>query len=135
MIYVIGSLRNPQVPVVANALRDAGHSVFDDWYAAGPEADDKWQAYEQARGHSYREALEGLAAEHVFNFDANWLDACDQAVLVMPAGKSAFLELGYCIGRMKSGYILMDGEPDRYDVMFRFATVVFSVDELLEKLS
>ena len=39
-IYTIGSLRNEKVPLIANALRDAGHEVFDDWYGAGPEADD-----------------------------------------------------------------------------------------------
>ena len=39
-LYVIGSLRNPAVPQVAKRLREAGFLVFDDWYAAGPEADD-----------------------------------------------------------------------------------------------
>lgn len=33
-IYIIGSLRNPQVPKVAKALRLYGFEVFDDWYAA-----------------------------------------------------------------------------------------------------
>jgi len=39
-LYLIGSLRNPRVPEVAEILRWNGHLVFDDWYAAGPEADD-----------------------------------------------------------------------------------------------
>lgn len=135
MIYLVGSLRNgPRIQEVAAALRSEGHVVFDDWLAAGPEADDYWQAYEQGRGHSYREALEGLAANHVFKFDRFWLEKCDTAVLVMPAGKSAFLELGYMLGSNKYGLILMDGEPERYDVMFKFADVVFSVEELVEKL-
>ena len=54
-IYVIGSLRNEQVPNIANKLRKAGHEVFDDWYAAGPEADDYWQTYEKGKGHVYHE--------------------------------------------------------------------------------
>ena len=39
MIYLIGSLKDPYVREVAEALRDAGHDVFDDWHASGPYAD------------------------------------------------------------------------------------------------
>lgn len=134
MIYLIGSLRNQEIPHIANALREAGHDVFDDWFAAGPQADDFWQAYEQQRGHSFREALAGKAATHVFGYDHEWLDKASAGILVMPAGKSAHLELGYLIGQGKPGYILMDKEPERYDVMYRFAEVVFSVKELLQRL-
>ena len=134
MIYLIGSLRNPQVPVVAEQLRNAGHEVFDDWYAAGPEADDYWQRYEVARGHNFKQALEGYAANHVYGYDKGHLDRADSGVLLMPAGKSAHLELGYLIGQGKPGYILMNAEPERFDVMYRFATVVFSVEELLRHI-
>ncbi len=47
MIYLIGSLRNPNIPAIANELRTLGYEVFDDWYAAGPEADDYWKSYEK----------------------------------------------------------------------------------------
>jgi len=56
-VYLIGSLRNPAVPELANTIRALGYDVFDDWYAAGPEADDKWRDYEKARGHTYKQAL------------------------------------------------------------------------------
>ena len=39
--------------------------VFDDWYAAGPEADDYWKSYEINRGRDYIDALSGRAARHV----------------------------------------------------------------------
>ncbi len=40
-VYVIGSLRNPKIANVAETLRQRlGVEVFDDWLAAGPEADD-----------------------------------------------------------------------------------------------
>lgn len=123
MIYLIGSLRNPDVPKVAASLRAAGIEVFDDWYAAGPDADDRWRDYEIGRGRTYIEALDGLAANHVFDFDRCHLQQCDAALLVLPAGKSGHLELGYVIGRGKRGYILLDS-PDRWDVMYRFATKV-----------
>jgi hypothetical protein len=123
-VYVIGSLRNPRVPEVSAMLRDCGLNVFDDWYAAGPEADDYWQKYEIQRGHSFQEALKGHAARHVFNYDKSHLDRCDVAVLVLPAGKSGHLELGYMIGCGKPSFILVEEEPQRFDVMYLFATKV-----------
>ena len=68
-IYLIGSLRNPEVPKMAQEIRKLGFDVFDDWYAAGERADDSWKEYEISRGHNYREALSGYAADHVFDFD------------------------------------------------------------------
>jgi len=135
MIYLMGSLRNWRVPEVAKDLRSAGFEVFDDWYAAGPEADDMWQAYELGRDHTFAEALEGEAACNVFGFDQAFLDECDTAVLVMPAGKSAHMELGYMRGQRKKAFVLFDAEPERYDVMYKLATgVCFSVEELIERL-
>lgn len=135
-IYVIGSLRNPKVPEVAKRLRSEGHEVFDDWFAAGPEADDYWQKYEQDKGHNYKEALAGYAANHVYNYDRSHLDRNDLAVLVLPAGKSGHLELGYMIGQNKPGYILFDEQmPDRWDVMYLFASgVFFKLDDLVQEL-
>lgn len=134
-IYVIGSLRNPEVPSLSAKLREIGWEVFDDWFAAGPIADDSWQAYEKERGRTYTEALQGFAANHVFDFDRTHLDSSAAGVLVLPAGKSGHLELGYLIGQGKPGYILFDKEPDRWDVMYRFATgVYFKVEDLLNDL-
>lgn len=123
-VYLIGSLRNQEIPNLAQEIRKLGFDVFDDWYAAGPEADDKWRDYEKARGHTYREALSGLAADHVYQFDKKHLDECNIAILYLPAGKSAHLELGYVIGKEKTGYILLDN-PERWDVMYLFAHGVF----------
>jgi hypothetical protein len=123
MIYLIGSLRNSEIPKIAKQLRGAGLNVFDDWYAAGPNADDCWRDYERDRGHSFREALQGAAAQNVFNFDRRNLQASDGVILVCPAGKSGHLELGWALGQGKPGYILLDS-PDRWDVMYQFATLV-----------
>jgi len=64
-VYLIGSLRNPNIPVVAGLLRAEGYDVFDDWFAAGPEADDHWMAYEKQRGRTYDLALKGHAAQRL----------------------------------------------------------------------
>ena len=123
-LYLIGSLRNPKIPEIGNRLREAGYDVFDDWFAAGPEADDKWKEYEQARGHSYVEALDGWAAQHVFEFDHWHLDRADLGVLALPAGRSAFTEFGYLTGQGKPVYVLLDN-PERWDVMLKFAAGVY----------
>ena len=47
------------------------------------------------------EALAGCAAGRVFNFDKSHLDRCDAAVLALPGGKSAHLELGHMTGKWK----------------------------------
>lgn len=134
-VYLIGSLRNPFIPLIANDLRAAGWDVFDDWHAAGPKADDAWRQYEQARGRTYKQALRGLAADHVFGFDRYHLAMASHAVLVMPAGKSGFMELGWFLGQGKPGYILLDPKVDRWDVMVKFATgVADTVPELIEML-
>jgi hypothetical protein len=121
-IYVIGSLRNPRVPEIGASLRQAGYDAFDEWYASGPETDDYWQKYEQQRERPYHEAIRSPYARNVFEFDRQHILESQATVLVMPAGKSAFLELGYSLGMGKGGFILLDGEPERYEIMFQFAT-------------
>ena len=120
-IYLIGSLRNKDIPIVAKELRDSGYDVFDDWYAVGPEADDHWRTYSQGKGQSYAEALEDYAAKHIFEFDKSHIDRCDASVLVFPAGRSAGIEFGYTIGNGKPAWVLLD-DPDRWDVMVQFGT-------------
>lgn len=136
VIYLIGSLRSPRVPEVAAILRAAGHDVFDSWKAAHPEADDNWRDYEKAKGLTYVEALKDYAALHVFNFDKSHLTRAECVVLVLPAGKSGHLELGWALGQGKKGYILLEGEPERWDVMYAFADGVFTdVKELVTELA
>lgn len=131
-VYLIGSLRNEKIPEIAKSLRDTGLDVFDDWYAAGPEADDYWKKYSEERGHSYKEALNAYAAQHVFGFDKHHLNRVDGVILALPAGKSGHMELGYAIGIGKRGFVLLDS-PDRWDVMYAFAEkVFFSVTEMVE---
>jgi hypothetical protein len=135
VIYLIGSLRNPAIPELAEVLRTHSLEVFDDWHAAGPRADDHWQEYETHRGRSYGEALKGAAAVSVFRFDKLHLDKADTVVLVMPAGKSGHLEFGYSVGMGKRGIVFFDKEPERWDVMYQFASAVcFGEQELINAL-
>lgn len=135
-IYLIGSLRNEKIPQIAKTLREAGYSVFDDWHAAGEFADDSWRDYEKSKGHNLAEALNGYAACHVFDFDVHHLNRCDTGILVMPAGKSGHTELGYMRGLGKDCAILLEEEPDRFDVMLKFANlgVYYNIKDLLNAL-
>ena len=134
-IYLIGSLKNEQIPHLANKLRALGFEVFDDWFSPGPEADDFWRNYEKVRGSTYKQALNNYAAKHIFEFDKHHIDRGDIGVLYMPAGKSGHLELGYLVGKGKPCFILFDEEPERWDIMTQFANAVcFSFDELKEEL-
>lgn len=135
-LYLIGSLRNPEIPKIAEYLRFKNIDIFDDWYAAGPIADDSWQEYEKNKDVTYDQALRGYAARHVFEFDVHHLNRVDGGILALPAGKSGHLELGYLAGRSKPTYVLFDKEPDRWDVMYQFASggVFFNVEDLANQI-
>jgi hypothetical protein len=128
VLYLIGSLRNPVIPVMARAIREAcpDVEVFDDWFAAGPLADDAWKEYEQARGRSYKAALEGYAAKHVFDFDTFHLNRATHVLLVLPAGKSGHMEAMYAkYAAGKNTAILLDPDDVRWDVMYKFIPDIF----------
>lgn len=138
-IYVVGSLRRGRVREVANELRERGFDVFDDWHAGGPDADAHWQSYEVERGRSYVEALGGRAADHAFSWDMQHLACADVVVLVSPPGKiggfSSGLELGWAKGCKKRVYILLDGEPERWELMAKLVDDIFyTLPELLGAL-
>lgn len=125
LLYLSGSLRNPRIPVLAEELRGYGIDVVDDWFAAGPEADDYWQAYEKGRGRSFGQALRGRAAEHVALFDRAFISVADFVGAVLPAGKSTMLEVGYAAMLGKTTFLLTDNEePERYDVMPQVVDIV-----------
>jgi nucleoside 2-deoxyribosyltransferase len=138
-IYIIGSLRNEKIPHLAKELRKLGFTVFDDWFSPGPEADEFWRKYEKVRGSTYKDALRNFAATHVYEFDKHHIDESDIGVLIMPAGKSGHLELGYMIGQGKPCFVFFEEEPERWDVMHQFAfenggNICVSTDELKDEL-
>lgn len=135
VVYIIGSLRNPEIPKIANTIQEAGHEAFADWYAAGFEADDKWRDYEKERGRGFLEALNGHAARNVFEFDKKHLERADAVLLVAPAGKSCHLEIGWSLGKGKRGYYLLDPTVERWDVMLNFCTLVTDkLENIIEDL-
>ena len=140
-IYIIGSLRNPEVPVLANTIQEqTNYEAFCSWFSPGPNADDYWREYCELRGWSFKQALKEYAATHVYEFDKHHIDRADIGVLVMPAGKSGHLELGYMIGQGKPCFYLLDKDSERWDVMLQFCylnggSVCENVDDLIYELT
>lgn len=137
-LYMIGSLRNEQIPIIAEQLRQAtACEIFDDWWSASEDADEWWQQHEKFKGRTYQDAINGHHASHVFAFDYVHLNRSVGGVLVLPSGRSAHLEAGYLRGQNKRLYILFDKEPDRFDVMYRFANggVHFTMDSLVQQIN
>lgn len=121
-VYIVGSLRNPQIPIIGNALRSWGYEAFDDWWSASEDADEWWQKHERMKGRTYQEAINGWHAKNVHAFDKYHIDRSDAGLLVMPAGRSGHLEIGHMSGQGKPCYVLFDKEPERFDIMFRLCS-------------
>lgn len=135
-IYIIGALKNKKIPEFANRLAAAGFEPFADWFSPGPDADSFLLDYAKIRGWNYKQALNSYAARHTFEFDRKHIDEADAAVMVAPCGKSGHMELGYMIGCGKPAYILFEDYPERFDVMYNFATNVFDNEsELMVELN
>jgi hypothetical protein len=131
VLYLIGSLRNERIPLLAHRLRKEHPDVeiFDDWYSAGPEADDCWKEHQLQKELTYAQALEGHAAKNIFDFDKRHLNRSTHALLVLPAGKSGHMEIMYAAyGVGASTAILLDPEDVRWDVMYQFIPTILNND-------
>ncbi len=117
-IYVASSWRNEQQQDVVGLLRYLGHYVYDFKNPPHGRGGFHWseidEAWEQWSPETYRDHLlnSPVAAQgYLTDFRAmQWADAC---VLLMPCGRSAHLELGWCAGAgKKTTIVLSDGEPE-----------------------
>ena len=138
-IYVASSWREPRQPVVVDALRVAGHEVYDFRNPAEGNHGFHWSEidpnWEQWGPDQFVEGLRHPLADQGFGFDLRamqWADAC---VHVVPetAGRSSHLELGWCAGTGKLTIILVNAsEPE---LMYKLADhIVTSIDDVLAPL-
>ena len=153
-IYVASSWRNPFQPDVVKALRECGHEVYDFRNPTdGParegargtgtgfqwsEIDPDWIGWDP---EEFRRALAHPAAERGFMNDYKAMNEADTFVLVLPAGRSAHLELGWALGRhgvdFKECYVLLaPGEPElMYKIVESRGKLCVSMEELLLALA
>jgi len=130
-IYVASSWRNNIQPEVVQALREAGHQVYDFKNPPGrsgfawSEIDINWQLW---TAKQYIKALEHPIAVAGYNLDFNamiWADVC---VLVLPSGRSAHSEAGWFAGSNKPVIVLTDDsqEPELMYKMFHYITTTIA---------
>lgn len=133
-IYVASSWRNAKQPPVVGYLRHEGHEVYDfrnpapgDRGFAWSEIDPNWQKWTV---DVYRHQLSHPLAQAGFRRDADALAWCEACVLVLPAGASAHLELGYAIASGKRCAVLAL-DPCEPELMYLLgAEILSSLQEL-----
>lgn len=143
-IYVASSWRNNHQQQVVSVLRAAGHAVYDFRHPNGTgtggfswrEVDPNWKDWTPQQ---YREGLKHPIAQSGFKSDFDAMKECDMCVLVMPAGRSASLEAGWCAGACKPTvmYVPEQIEPELMALLLGVMEpghlcVVTTLEELIE---
>lgn len=143
-IYVASSWRNPGQPAIVEALRAAGHEVYDFRNPAPGQKGFAWrdcggQAAEDGPGTgaktipAYLEAIRSQRAAEGFALDKEALEWCDTCVLVLPCGRSAHLELGYAAGQGKDTYVLLHEDKFEPELMYLLNTdICTDVQEIID---
>jgi hypothetical protein len=136
-IYAASSWRNPIQPAVVEALRTAGHSVFDFRHPEPSNDGFKWSdidpSWQEWTPEQFRHQLHHPIADRGFGIDFMAMETASAGVLILPAGRSAHLEAGYFVGAKKPLFILLsDGEPE---LMYKMVTgICTTIEELIEML-
>jgi len=137
-IYVASSWRNKYFPDVVQALRQAGHEVFD--FRNPPHGGHgfHWtEVDENAPNWTFEQYAEGMhhpLAERQFQADAAALDWADTCVLVLPSGRSAHVEAGWMGGAGKKVVVYIP-EMQEPELMYKlFGAVVGSLEDLIGEL-
>ncbi|HUW32601.1 MAG TPA: hypothetical protein VM223_13405 [Planctomycetota bacterium] len=121
-IYIASSWRCPHYRKVLEAVRSAGFDCYDfqntksafNWSQIDPEWRD-WNVREYINGLDHPLAMRG------FESDFRALQEADACVLVLPCGRSAHLELGWCTGVGKFTMILILDGATEPELMYRAA--------------
>lgn len=141
-LYLASSWKNKErVQDIVDQIRElGGFACYDFTRPAGgtgfawSQVDPNWESW---TNEEYLEALKDPISQAGFASDMNALKAADVCVLLLPAGRSACLELGYCAGAGKRTYVLMETHesPDLMYLMTNgiildLETLLFSLNEL-----
>ena len=129
-IYVASSWRNEVYPQVVEALRQAGHEVYDFRRQGGSD----WNP-RSVTSSELVNFLKHPQVQTIFRNDMDALVDCEAVVCVLPCGRSAHLELGYGIGAGKRTVLLWhDGEAP--DIMHKAVdAIVFQIEDIANALS
>ncbi len=126
-IYVASSWRNEYQPTVVRQLQDRGHQVYDFRNPPSGPGGFKWSdldpGWEKWSTRDYiKLLLNHERAAQGFQQDSRALAWCDCCVLVMPCGRSAHLEAGWCAHAGKQLIVLLrEDEPVEPELMYLLA--------------
>ena len=137
-IYVASSWRNVWFPQVVEALRGAGHDVYDFRNPPDGGTGFRWSDVDEGwlewTPQQYRDNLEHPLAERQFANDIRAMEECDVCVLLLPCGRSAHTEAGWFAGNGKKVFLYIP-ERQEPELMYKlFNGVCCSLDELLAEL-
>ena len=137
-IYVASSWRNVWFPEVVEALRGAGHDVYDFRNPPDGGTGFRWSDVDEGwlewTPQQYRDNLEHPLAERQFANDIRAMEECDVCVLLLPCGRSAHTEAGWFAGNGKKVFLYIP-ERQEPELMYKlFNGVCCSLDELLDEL-
>lgn len=138
-IYLASSWRNPDQPVVLQALRAGGHEVYDfrspepgSTGFAWSDIDPGWESWD---AEQFREGIAHPIAQDGYETDRRAMDWAEVCVLALPCGRSAHLEAGYMAGQGKEVYVLLDGgEPELMYLLLGRQRLMLDLGELLDAL-
>lgn len=148
-LYVASSWRNKRYPAVIERLRaediahyDFRNPVSGNYGFSGSDVSqmlgfgpDGWR---QATPTQIGALLDHPYAVDGFFLDKRALDDASAVLMVMPCGRSAHLELGWCVGRDLPSVILLDEDSEsrtEAELMWKIADLVTpSLDEAVEFL-
>lgn len=140
-IYLASSWRNEAQPALVQALRAAGHEVYDFRNPAEGQDGFAWSAIDRDwlgwKPDRFAELLRTHpVAQAGYQLDKDALDWCDTCVLLLPCGRSAHLEAGYAIGQGKQTIILLADKGFEPELMYLMADAVVTEEaQLFEILS
>ena len=140
-IYVASSWRNTYFPEVVQALRDAGHEVYDFRNPPTGDLGFHWTDVDAACADwtlaQYQANLSHPLAERQFKNDIEAMEAYEICVLLLPCGRSAHAEAGWFAGQGKKVYVLIpDKDSFEPELMYKlFTKVCISLDELIDELA
>lgn len=137
-IYVASSWRNEFHDEVVASLRDKGHEVYDfknpthcgngfRWTDIDPDCG-SWSFQDYSKGMKHPKAERQFAVDHEA---LEWANTC---VLVLPCGRSAHTEAGWCKGRGKRTFVYIP-EMQEPELMYKlFDGVTDNLEELITML-
>lgn len=130
-IYVASSWRNQHQNSVVRACRALGHEVYDfknpkdgDHGFSWSQIDTNWKNW--SPDEYIRRALNHPISDNGFKSDMDALRWCDTCILLLPCGRSAHLEAGYCVGQGKPTAVFISNEKFEPDLMYKMTQLVSS---------